>query len=184
MAMKTKQELKSIAHHIGYEWAMLLGAANTEWHKSPPEVHEKNPLLAIHLHARTELVWLHARVLYGFLFVKNRKSRPTDKHENLMVVDFLDDRAMQEWGNANGLRAVDLCPTVMAQAVAGGLANTKLMHATDVRITDPNSLPAYTIAIDELTLAFKACYGLMTGYARAAFKEGLDDDWDVTSIVL
>jgi hypothetical protein len=55
-----------IAHCIGYEWAMLLGTAETDWHKNIPAlgVVERDPLRVVHLHARTELVWLHA---YGEL---------------------------------------------------------------------------------------------------------------------
>jgi hypothetical protein len=58
--------LREIAHCIGYEWAMLFGATETDWHKNIPAlgVVERDPLRVVHLRARTELVWLHA---YGEL---------------------------------------------------------------------------------------------------------------------
>ena len=56
----TTAELCAIAHHIGYEWGMLLGAAETAWHVDGSinalGVSKSNPQRVIHLHARTELL--------------------------------------------------------------------------------------------------------------------------------
>ena len=40
------------------------------------------------------------------------------------------------------------------------------------------------MARDELRRAFAKCYGLMTDAKRAAFKDGLDDEWDVSGVAL
>jgi len=64
-------DLRAIAGRVGYEWTMMLGAADTSWHldttlQTLNHVPEKAPLRVVHSHARTELVWLHARELYAF----------------------------------------------------------------------------------------------------------------------
>lgn len=66
----TKEDLILRAHDAGYAWAMLLGASKTNWHSDPivPTLDLRDPLRAVHLHARLELAWHQGRLLYDFLF--------------------------------------------------------------------------------------------------------------------
>jgi len=66
LSQKAVSELREFAHDIGYEWAMVLGASETDWHKIVDVLAERAPLRAVHNYARTELVWLHARNLHDF----------------------------------------------------------------------------------------------------------------------
>jgi hypothetical protein len=172
------EKLSEIAHDIGYEWAMLLGAAETDWHLDVPNMPERNPLRVVHLHARTELVWLHARVLHDCLFKEPR--RPDD----VSVLPFLDNPARTDWNNTNNLRPEHLCPTVHKVVKSWGRANKKLFHLTTARQTHKTGLPPYTIARDELRHAFCTCHDLMLGDKRETFRNGLDDEWDVSTIAL
>jgi hypothetical protein len=121
------ETLHKIAHHIGYEWAMLLGAAATSWHSQDTiralKVSERNPLRVVHLHARTELVWLHARALHDCLFKPRRG-------DDVEVDLFLDAHARTQWNNRNDLIAEHLCPTVHEVVKHQGRANKKLFHLT------------------------------------------------------
>jgi hypothetical protein len=97
-------DLRAIAGRVGYEWTMMLGAADTSWHLDMTlqalNLPEKAPLRVVHSHARTELVWLHARELYAFLFI-----RPDPKSDDLSVTSFLDGQARQDWGKKMGFAA-------------------------------------------------------------------------------
>ena len=173
-------DLRAIAGRVGYEWTMMLGAADTSWHLDTTlqtlNLPEKAPLRVVHSHARTELVWLHARELYAFLFIK-----PDPKSDDLSVTSFLDDQARQDWGKKEGLRGEDLCPTLKKHYKR---ANKKLFHLTEARLTDTSGLPDYTVPIKELREAFAKCYGLMAEAECVAFREGLDDEWDVATVAL
>ena len=132
--------LEEIAHHIGYEWAMMLGACQTEWHVEKSigalNVSKRDPLRVVHLHSRTELVWLHARVLYGFLFVESQRYK-----DDLRVKEFLTEPNRSKWNRKSGFCAEDLCHVLKSQCVQGGGINAKIMHATTLRLTDANGLP-------------------------------------------
>jgi len=65
-----------------------------------------------------------------------------------------------------------------------GPREQELLHLTTTRHTDTTGLPDYTIARDELRQAFSALYTLLIGDKRETFRKGLDDDWDVSTIVL
>jgi hypothetical protein len=178
-------DLREIANKIGYEWAMLLGACETNWHTDIPAlvVSKRDPLRVVHKCARTELVWLHARVLHGCLFNKPRIfNKPGN--DDLFITLFLDPPASADWNFKSDLRPEYLCPTVAKMVERGGRANKKLFHLTAARLTDVDGLPEYTIAREELRRAFSACYNLMTGDKRDAFREGLDNECDVTPVAL
>jgi hypothetical protein len=171
---KTVSELREFAHHIGYEWAMLLGASETDWHKTVDALDKRAPLRAVHKYATTELVWLHARNLYDFLFKRGKKNC-------LYVGDFLEAKAAEDWKSEKRWRPAALCPEVTSNMVR---AHEKLFHPNKKRRGDDRGLPAPQTVCDELRSAFSKAYGLMVGDKRDVFLAGLDHEWDVTRIVL
>jgi hypothetical protein len=153
---------------------MLLGACDTDWHKQAPQA-KRSPLRAVHLYSRTELVWLHARVLYGFLFM------PPKRRDDLSIRCFLDGQAAKDWTSKVDLQPKRLCPTVDSECENLGRANKKLFHLTEVRLWDRNGLPDYNKARGELQAALRACYELMVGTKRKEFKTGFTKEWDVAT---
>jgi len=167
----TADELKAIAGRIGYEWAMFLGACETDWHRHAPDA-LREPLRVVHLHARTELVWLHARGLYDFVFRRSRRKGDLD------IGEFLEGNAAIDWKARD---AADICPSVDSNIER---ANTKLFHPTMVRLTDMRGLPDYITVRNELRLAYSKAYRLMIGEKMKLFRDGLNDEWDVAADVL
>lgn len=177
MSQKSPDELRNIAHHIGYEWAMLLGACDTEWHKIG-NLRRRSPLRVVHEHARTELVWLHARVLYDFLFKQGQGT--------VQVIEFLEPKKCREWRREKHWKPEILCEEVHSNV---GRANQKLFHLLKGRLGDTEGLPEYTIVRSELTRAFSSVCTLMADDKRDTFREGIDTDgqddhWDVASVIL
>jgi hypothetical protein len=173
--MRQNERLFKIANRVGYEWAMLLGACNTEWHET---VNLPQPLRVVHEHARTELVWLHARVLYDFLFKQGKGT--------LRATEFLEPKASREWRREKCWKPVTLCEQVHSNI---DRSNQKLFHLLKGRLTDTVGLPKYTVVRNELTRAFSSLYTLMTVEKRDIFRKGIDTDgqnehWDVAYQVL
>jgi hypothetical protein len=54
----------------------------------------------------------------------------------------------------------------------------------DTTFSIPYSRVVDLIPIDELRRAFAKCYGLMAEAECVAFREGLDDEWDVATVAL
>jgi hypothetical protein len=152
MDQNAVNELHQIAHHIGYEWAMFLGATETSWHEHAPEA-PRAPLHVVHKHARTELVWLHARILFDFLFKFKRRKN------DLYVGDFLEGDAFKDWYREERWTAPKMCKVVDSNVER---ANKKLFHPTRRRLKDSCGLPDYTIVRDELRSAFSQVYGMLS----------------------
>jgi hypothetical protein len=163
-------ELEEIAADIGYEWAMLLGSRRADWHDAAKGMAERDPLRCANMHATVELIWLHARVLYEFLFdVKDSK--------RASVEAFLDVGGLREWRNTKAtLRSEELRKEY-------GRAHDKLFHMGRKRIADNEGLKKDEV-IDELRKCYSACYRLMAEEKRQAFLNGLSHEWDIKDMVL
>src|SRR5688572_9391023 len=140
----TKLDLVALAHDAGYAWAMLLGASSTSWHVDPiiATLDERDPLRAVHLHARLELAWHQGRLLYDFLFKSGG--------DNLSVLPFLSGAAITDWNKRSDLMADFLCPSIHKAVERGGRANKKHFHLTAVRLHDHIGLAGYDTVRDEL----------------------------------
>jgi hypothetical protein len=167
----TKVNLRKTAGVIAYEWAMLLGASDSNWHhlKVPA-----GPLAVVHAHARVELVWVHGRCLYDFLF-KQKKNRKVD---DLYVGAFLEGDAARKWNVEKEFHPHPLCTKV-----AGNIerANKKLFHPTERRFTDAWGLPGLDVVRKELSHAFRKCYEQMKGEKPDIFRDALEKEYSVAT---
>jgi len=171
-ALKTAQ-LREVAEIIGYEWAMLLGASDSDWNRAYKEA-DHTPIAVVHSHARTELVWLHGRCLYDCLFKNGRMADDVS-----IPLLFLTEDRRREWTNLSW--AASVCP-VMTDAY--GRSNKKLFHVTLKRLEDKTGLPAYKDVKRELRGAFTACYSFMDEGKKQIFREGMDTYPGVSAFAL
>jgi len=131
---KTEAELKKAAAHIGYEWRMLQGAVESDWHQFSVAAGSHQELC--NAHARTELVLLHARLLYDFLFTFS------DSPDDIQASDFLEGAAMREWCKRRKRLATTYCPVLTNHRKR---LNKRLFHLSYQRDTLPKGWD--TIAI-------------------------------------
>lgn len=182
----TEMDREKMAGHIGYEWAMLLGAAESDWNdpglknKTPP--YPITPRAIANECARTELVLLHGRALFHFLFVYNKAQFP----DALNALDFLEPPESGQWEKdardanrkrPNG-RALRLCPKMTADR---DRANKRIFHLSVER----ESLPLgweYPVVVRELTLAFREFHHDLKAPRRELLIRGMRTRWPTLDI--
>jgi len=123
---KTEKELAEAAKHISYEWGMLRGAAESDWHRLPVTAGSFQKL--INSNARTELVLLHARLLYDFLFTFS------DDGDDVQAPDFLEGAAATNWRKDRPRLAKTYCPILTKDRRR---LNKRLFHLSYKRETLP-----------------------------------------------
>lgn len=140
----TQDQLHEAAKHLGYEWAMLLGARDSDWDRLPAS----NPVQKIaNDHARTEVILLHTRVIYEFLFLRRSPQHPDD----VRAFDYLSGNAKDDWEINHVTLVKKLCPTIEKD---WDRLNKKLFHLSYERIQLPDGWK-HDVVIGELKAAFK-----------------------------
>lgn len=148
----TQDQLRKAAHHLGYEWAMLLGARHTDWHKLPAT----DPVQKIaNENARVEIMLLHTRVMYEFLFGVRSNQHPDD----MRAFDYLHGAVKDDWQLNRTTLAKKLCPSIDKD---WDRLNKRLFHLSYQRIDlqtgwDPD------IVIRELKAGFRQFCSLLNG---------------------
>ncbi len=147
----TQDQLREAAKHLGYEWAMLLGARHTDWHK----LQTSDPLQGrANQHARVEVMLLHTRVIYEFLFGTRTPQHPDD----VRAADYLPGTLKSDWERDRASLRKTLCPSIERDM---DRLNKRLFHLSYERIDLPTGWDP-DVAIKELKAAFRHYWGLFT----------------------
>lgn len=163
-------ELRQGAEHLGYEWAMLLGARETNWHK----LTSTSPLQGLaNQHGRTEITLLHARTIYEFLFF-TEASRFKD---DVRATHFLHGADRTQWEVDRDNLAKRYCPTVRDDL---GRLNKRLFHLSYLRADlekgwDPEQI------VSELKAAFRYFCTLLASELLLIYEGLLAHEVDPTS---
>lgn len=181
------ERLKVAASHLGYEWAMRVGGRHADWHKQPAADRQVN---LAGQHASTEVVLLHARLLFEFL-TKDRGHR--DKHgrhligardvDNVRAIDLLDPGTgglpgpMEEWES----RRKAVCPYLRGEMER---LNQRLSHLSYAREVQDEGWDKVRI-IREMREALRTWLALLPQERRARLRAamdrvatGVDSFWD------
>lgn len=158
---RTNSDLENAAGHVGYEWAMLLGSRQSDWHKLP--AHSDSFKDLANKHARTEVVLLHARLLHDFLF------RPPDHSDDVSAVDFLENGAAQEWESDRENLKHKFCPYIQTEF---SRLNKRLFHLSYDRAQLDESWKLDTV-INELADAFRYFCEKLTAARYKLFHRGI-----------
>jgi hypothetical protein len=111
-------ELRQAAEHLGYEWAMLLGARQADWHKLASSTAVQR---MANNHGRTEVTLLHTRTIYEFLFFSGTFRYPDD----VRATHFLRGADRATWEQDRLILAQRFCPSLTANWER---LNKKLFH--------------------------------------------------------
>ena len=162
---RSDDELKQGASYVGYEWAVMAGARLVDWHKDVPE--DKSFHAIVSHSARTELILLHARALYDFLFY------PTPRDDDVISIDVLGVNNARTWEDNRGNNCQKLCPILNQNR---DRIHKMLAHLSyDRKKLKEKDGPHPDVIERELIAAFKEFWSLMEPNYQNLFKGGLHE---------